>query len=204
VLVHGLALTPEAASILNQRGASLIICPTSNEFLFHRSPTYRFITSIDRVALGSDSPLTAAGDLLDEVRFVHDDIGIDAGSLYEMVTERSAKVLRLQQGEGHVRPGAVADLIAVRDEGLAPAETLARLTAERIELVIRSGRVQLASPSIYSRLESTQRTGLQLIEIDGYRRWVRAPIEDLLTEAAAVLGSDLRLGGKRIGHVSAA
>jgi ubiquinone/menaquinone biosynthesis C-methylase UbiE len=67
VLVHGLACTPEAARLINRRLAALILCPTSNEFLFHRSPSLGFIRSLDTVVLGSDSPLTAAGDLLDEI-----------------------------------------------------------------------------------------------------------------------------------------
>ena len=69
VLVHGLACTPEAVSLINRRLAAVIVCPTSNEFLFRRSPSLAFLRSVDSVVLGSDSPLTAAGDLLDEIRF---------------------------------------------------------------------------------------------------------------------------------------
>ena len=100
VLVHGLACTPEAISLINQRRAALILCPTSNEFLFHRSPSLAFVRSLDTVVLGSDSPLTAAGDLLDEMRFAHTRIGLDANSIYAMVTNRPADVLRLRRGEG--------------------------------------------------------------------------------------------------------
>jgi len=141
VLVHGLALTAKSVSLLNQRGVSLVICPTSNQFLFHCTPSSAFIRSVDAVVLGSDSPLTSAGDLLDEISFAHTKIGLDAGLLYEMVTSRSANVLRLRDGEGHLRPGSVADLIAVRDKRLSPAETIAQLTSEQVELVILSGRV---------------------------------------------------------------
>ncbi len=129
VLVHGLALTAKSVSLLNQRGVSLVICPTSNQFLFHCTPSSAFIHSLDAVVLGSDSPLTCAGDLLDEISFAQTQIGLDAGLLYEMVTSRSAKVLRLRDGEGHLRPGSVADLIAVRDQRLSPAKTIAQLTS---------------------------------------------------------------------------
>ncbi len=78
VLVHGLACTPGAVSLINQRLAAVILCPTSNKFLFHRSPSLAFIQSLNSVILGSDSPLTAAGDLLDEIRFAHTQIGLDA------------------------------------------------------------------------------------------------------------------------------
>jgi cytosine/adenosine deaminase-related metal-dependent hydrolase/ubiquinone/menaquinone biosynthesis C-methylase UbiE len=204
VLVHGLACTPEAVSLINRRFAALILCPTSNGFLFDRSPSLAFIRSLDTVALGSDSSLTAAGDLLDEIAFTHSLIGLDANSVYGMVTNRAADILRLRQGEGRLWPGSVADMVGVRDRGLTPAETLAQLTMEQVELVIVGGRVQLASPTILKRLPLALTEGLQLLEVDGHQRWVRAPIEKLLAGAEEFLGSDLRLGGKRVRRASAA
>ncbi len=204
VLVHGLACTPEAVSLINRRLAALILCPTSNEFLFRRSPSLAFIRSLDTAVLGSDSPLTSAGDLLDEIRFAHTRIGLDADSVYGMVTNQAADVLRLRQGEGRLWPGSVADMLVVRDFGLTPAETVAQLTMEQIELVIVSGRVQLAGPFLFERLPISLREGLQLLEVDGQQRWLRAPIEKLLAGAEEVLGSDLRVGGKRVCRASAA
>jgi cytosine/adenosine deaminase-related metal-dependent hydrolase/ubiquinone/menaquinone biosynthesis C-methylase UbiE len=204
VLVHGLACTPGAVSLINQRLAAVILCPTSNKFLFDRSPSLAFIHSLNSVILGSDSPLTAAGDLLDEIRFVHTQTGLDASSLYAMVTNRPADILRLRQGEGHLKPGSVADLLVVRDTGLSPAETLARLTNDQIELVMVAGRIQLAGPSAYERLSSAFRQGLQRFEVNGHQRWVRAPIDKLLAEAEEALGTDLCVGGKRVRRAPAA
>jgi cytosine/adenosine deaminase-related metal-dependent hydrolase/ubiquinone/menaquinone biosynthesis C-methylase UbiE len=204
VLVHGLACTPECISLINRRCAALILCPTSNEFLFHRSPSLGFVRSLDTAILGSDSPLTAAGDLLDEIKFAHTRTGIDANSIYAMVTNRPADVLHLRRGEGDIKPGSVADMLVVRDSGLSPAETLAQLTSDQIELVILGGRVQLAGPSVIGRLPSVLREGLERFEVDGQPRWVRAPINKLLTEAEEALGSDLRVGGKRVRRASAA
>jgi cytosine/adenosine deaminase-related metal-dependent hydrolase len=204
VLVHGLACTPEAISLINRRRAALILCPTSNEFLFHRSPSLEFVGSLDTVVLGSDSPLTAAGDLLDEIRFAHMRIGIDANAIYAMVTNRPAEVLRLRRGEGGIKPGSVADMLVVRDTGLSPAETLAQLTSDQIELVILGGCVQLAGPSLIERLPGVLRQGLQRFEVDGQPRWVRAPINKLLADAEEALGSDLRIGGKRVRRAPAA
>ena len=198
------ACTPGAVSLINQRLAAVILCPTSNKFLFDRSPSLAFIQSLNSVILGSDSPLTAAGDLLDEIRFAHTQIGLDASSLYGMVTNRPAEILRLRQGEGHLRPGSVADLLVVRDTGFSPAETLARLTNDQIELVMVGGRIQLAGPSAYDRLSSALRQGLQRFEVNGRQRWVRAPIDKLLAEAEEALGSDLRVGGKRVRRAPAA
>jgi cytosine/adenosine deaminase-related metal-dependent hydrolase len=198
VLVHGLGCTAQGVSLINQRRASVILCPTSNEFLFHRSPSLEFIRSRDSVVLGSDSPLTAAGDLLDEIRFAHTQAGLDANSIYSMVTNRSAEILRLRQGEGGIKPGCVADLVAVRDTGLGPAETLARLTNDQIGLVMLGGRIQLAGEWLYERLPDGLRQGLQRVEVNGHPRWVRAPINRIFAETAEFLGSDLCVGGKRV------
>jgi len=201
VLVHGLALNKKAAALLNQRHAALVICPTSNEFLFHRTPSSALIRSLDTVVLGSDSPLTSAGDLLDEISYAHNKIGLDASLLYEMVTTKSAQVLRLRNGEGYIRPDSAADFIAVRANGFNPAKTIAQLACEQVELVISSGRVQLASPFLYHRLPDALKQGMNPLEIDGHRRWIRAPIDNLLAQAKNALGADVRLGGKRLNHV---
>jgi cytosine/adenosine deaminase-related metal-dependent hydrolase/ubiquinone/menaquinone biosynthesis C-methylase UbiE len=204
VLVHGLALNPKAVALLNRRRSALVICPTSNQFLFHCAPSSTLIKSINTIVLGSDSPLTSAGDLLDEINFARNEIGLTPDFLYRMVTATSANVLRLRNGEGHLRTGSLADIIAVRNKAFTPAETIAQLTFDQVELVILSGRVQLASSSLYDRLPDILKTGLQLISVDGHQRWLRAPIDNLLAEAKKVLGRDLRLGGKRVDHAGTA
>jgi cytosine/adenosine deaminase-related metal-dependent hydrolase/ubiquinone/menaquinone biosynthesis C-methylase UbiE len=204
VLVHGLALNPKAVALLNRRRSALVICPTSNQFLFHCTPSSTLIKSLNTVVLGSDSPLTSAGDLLDEINFARNEIGLSPILLYEMVTVRSANVLRLRNGEGRIRAGSIADLIAIQDKALTPAETIAQLTFDQVELVILSGRVQLASSSLYHRLPDSLKAGLQPISIDGHQRWLRAPVDNLLAEARKVVGRDIRLGGKKVDHAGAA
>ena len=204
VLVHGLALNAKAVALLNRRRAALVICPTSNQFLFHSAPSSALIKSVNTVILGSDSPLTSAGDLLDEVTFARNKIGLETNALYEMVTARPANVLRLRNGEGHLRSGSVADLVAVKHKGLSPAETIAQLTYDQVELVLLSGRVQLASAALYLRLPESLKAGLQPLTIDGHVRWLRAPIDNLLAEARKVIGRDIRIGGKRVDNAGTA
>jgi cytosine/adenosine deaminase-related metal-dependent hydrolase len=204
VLVHGLGCTAEAVSLIKQRKAAVVLCPTSNKFLFDRWPSREFIGSLNRVTLGSDSPLTAAGDLLDEIRFARTRIGLDAGMIYDMVTNRAANILRLRRGEGQLTPGSVADVLVVRDCGLSPAEMLAQLNLAQIELVMLAGRVALVGPTLFQRLPSELRHGLQLFEVEGQRRWVRAPMEQLIAQAEEILGSDFSVGGKRVRRAPAA
>jgi cytosine/adenosine deaminase-related metal-dependent hydrolase/ubiquinone/menaquinone biosynthesis C-methylase UbiE len=198
-IVHGLALNPEAAALLNIKGASLIVCPSSNQFLFGRVHSREILESVDRLALGSDSPLTAIGDLLDEIRFAAQAYAMPAERLYSLLTDSSASILRLSHGEGFIRAAALADLIAVRDQRREPAETLCSLSSKDIELVLVSGQVRLASASIFERLAPEDKEGLEPLSIDGELRWLRAPVDALLRDAEQVLGEgNVSMGGRSI------
>jgi hypothetical protein len=94
--------------------------------------------------------------------------------------------------------------VVVRDLGLSPAETLAQLTIDQIEMVISAGSVQLAGPTLFERLPAALTNGLEAFEVDGLVRWVRAPIDRLIMEAEEVLGSDLCVGGKGVRRATAA
>jgi cytosine/adenosine deaminase-related metal-dependent hydrolase/ubiquinone/menaquinone biosynthesis C-methylase UbiE len=201
ILVHGLALAPSSARLLNSRQSALIACPSSNDFLFQRLPRRDLLTAVERLALGSDSPLTAIGDLLDELRFARTRLCLDEELLYRMVTTSSAEILRLTEGEGRIAPGGVADLIAVRDSQRSPAATLGHLSASDVALVVRNGRVVLADDELYGQLPGAARHGLEPLLVDGQRRWLLAPLEFLFQQAAPLLrGGDLFLGGKQVRH----
>jgi cytosine/adenosine deaminase-related metal-dependent hydrolase len=197
VLVHGLALDAEGLALLKARGSSLIVCPSSNDFLFGKILARGVLESITRLALGSDSPLTSTGDLLDEIRFAADTCGLFPQRLYSLVTDSAASTLKLNHGEGSIRPGFPVDLVAVRDQHRDPAEILCSLSASDIQLVLSAGRVMLASEPVFARLPLEDRAGLEPLSVDGTIRWLRAPVKDLLQEAEDILGKGkVRLGGK--------
>lgn len=200
VIVHGVGLDDRGLASLDAAGASLIWCPTSNVFLFGRSLSWERVRDLRKVALASDSPLTAQGDLLNEIRFAHDVLGVPAEHLYALVTTRSAEVLRLQTSEGAIRVGGVADFVAVRDQGSSPASTMVRLTHEDIQLVVIGGCVQLASAQLMARLPRLVAAGLRPLDVEGHRRWIRAPLRRMFAETCAHLSGEIRLGGKRIRH----
>jgi len=197
VLVHGLALDEAGVALMQERQASLIVCPSSNRFLFGRLPDMELLGTIENIALGSDSPLTAAGDFLDEIRFAIDSCGIAPGRAYRMATDIPATILRLQNGEGALDLSGPADLIAVRDTGDDAAERLRTLSMTDIELVIIRGQVQLASEIVWKLLPPQVKHGLEPLWIEGRVRWLRAPVKELLRKAEAVLGfGEARLGGR--------
>jgi cytosine/adenosine deaminase-related metal-dependent hydrolase/ubiquinone/menaquinone biosynthesis C-methylase UbiE len=198
VVIHGLGLDAMGIALLRSVGAGLIWCPSSNLFLFGTSMSPEEIRRFPKVALGSDSPLSADGDLLDEVRCAHTLLQTPAAETYEYVTWRSSELVGLKNGEGALRVGGVADLVAVRDTGLTGAETLPTLSYREIELVLLAGCVQLVSPQLKDRLPGSTCEGLQPLEIANTVRWIRAPLERLFEETSRHLGGDIYLGGKRV------
>ena len=202
VLVHGLACTGAEISLINRRGASLVVCPTSNRFLFAKTHSRESLASVERMALGSDSPITAVGDLLDEVRHLYASIGLDANTIYSMVTTSPAQMLHLTDGQGQIVESGIADLIAVKSQQDTPARVLSELTYADVELVLLAGRVQMASPDLYMRLPQDFRAGLNLLEVAGLRRWVRSPLKSLFDAAENVLGEGkVLIGGRAVRHV---
>jgi cytosine/adenosine deaminase-related metal-dependent hydrolase len=204
VIVHGLACTANEISLINRRGASLVVCPTSNCFLFGKTLSRELLTSVERLALGSDSPITAAGDLFDEIDYLRAQTGLNPEVIYSMVTSSPAEIFHLEDGQGRIAESGVADLIAIRGRYDTPARAISELTVGDVELVLLAGRVQMASPCIYARLPYDLRSGLELIEISGHQRWIRAPLQDLFESAKSVLGQQkLLLAGKEVRYIDA-
>jgi hypothetical protein len=122
----------------------------------------------------------------------------EPAEIYRFVTSQPAKLLQLRNGEGCFRAGGFADLIAVRDTALSPAETLVNLSYRDIELVLLGGRIQLVSPEIMPRLPVAARAGLQALSIEGVVRWIRAPLNWLFEQTTPHLGDEIYLGGKQV------
>lgn len=151
------------------------------------------------VALGNDSPLTAEGDLLDEIRFAIRTCSIAPCAAYRMVTAAAAAIFRLGDGEGAIKVSGVGDLIAIRDTSEDVAERLRTLSMMDVEFVMVGGVVQLASEAILERLPPSIRQGLEPLWIDGIIRWLRAPVEKLLRQTEEALGvGEVRLGNRRV------
>jgi cytosine/adenosine deaminase-related metal-dependent hydrolase len=194
VIVHGIGFEGDDFKLLLQRGVSLVWCPSSNYFTIGRSLAPAAFASGIPVALGTDSPLTAAGDLVDEICVARRYLPLSR--LYEMVTTEAAHVLRLRPGEGTVREGTPADLTVVADNGQSPAEALADM---RPELVLVSGRVKLVSPRMADRLKFRRLPSFESIEVNGRGEYlVSCRISALAAHARKQLGEEFRLAGKRV------
>ena len=199
VLVHGLAIDDKGVALMQDRGSSLVVCPSSNQFLFGRTPDMSLLSKVENVALGNDSPLTAKGDLLDEIRFAMCLCKISPEMAYRMVTTAPAAILRLEDTEGSIKESGVADLIAVPDTGGDAKDRLVTLSMKDIELVMVGGRVQLVSEALLEQLSPSTQQELESLSIDGATRWLRAPVKRLLQKAEETLGvGEVRLGSRAI------
>jgi cytosine/adenosine deaminase-related metal-dependent hydrolase len=181
ILVHAVGLGKEGLALAKRRKASLVWCPSSNEFLLGSTLDAKVRHSGIDIALGSDSAVTAAGDLLDELRVAREQ-GAKPEELYRMVTEIPARMLRLREYP--------ADFAIFRDHGITPAETL--LAGRGPEMVILAGRVKLVSPSIATpaRFKRLKVSGRKAVLVD-------ADVPALHARASRVVGS-VRLAGHRV------
>jgi cytosine/adenosine deaminase-related metal-dependent hydrolase len=136
LIVHGTALDQQQQLRLADVGAGLLWCPSSNLSLFGKTADIVELVSRGRVALGSDSRLTGARDLLEELHVAAEVAGLDEQVLESLVTTHSAQLLRLAD-RGALRPGARADLLVL------PWQTgLSRASRADVRLVMLDGLVR--------------------------------------------------------------
>ncbi len=197
-LVHAVGLTPTQWQTVRRLNMGVVWCPVSNLFTLGQTLPLGQIKSLANVALGTDSPLTAAGDLLDHIRFLHETLRVSPALLYLLVTTRAARLLRLKEGQGRLEPQSRASLIVVRDRQTTPANTLVRLAWTDIELVIQSGRIVLLSPALAAHLPPELTFRLESLWLDGVERLIRAPAAHLVGQTSLALGPLFRLAGRRV------
>jgi len=192
MLVHAVAAGLPELETISMRGAAIAWCPSSNLFTLGRTLSPETLRGGLHIALGTDSSMTAEGDLIDEIRVARAAGELSAPEIYPLVTTNPARALRLNEGQGLIRERGVADLVVVKDEGQTPADALSEL---RPELVIVGGRVMLAS----ERFASLTDGDFHPLAIEGRGRWlVRAKIPRLRAAAEEALGPEIRLAGRRV------
>jgi cytosine/adenosine deaminase-related metal-dependent hydrolase len=133
LIVHGIALNRHQQARLDAAGAGLIWCPSSNLSLFGTTADVSHLIRRGRVALGTDSRLSGARDLLEELRIAAQLGGLGAEVLESLVTRDAARLLRLPD-RGALRAGARADILI-----LPAAMQLASATRSEVLLVMVDG-----------------------------------------------------------------
>jgi cytosine/adenosine deaminase-related metal-dependent hydrolase len=189
VLVHANACGPEEIGLLLARRCSIIWCPNSNLATYGQTLTAETLRSGIPVALGTDSAITAGVDLRDEISAARNHCGLTRQEVYRMVTSKAASVLRLQNGEGQIRVGGVADLIAVKYEGQTPSEAIFYLQPQ---MVMVNGAIKLTAEQFGGGL-------VHSVGIENLGRWaIDADIPSLNAAVSAAIGPEFRLAGKLV------
>ncbi|MGA7415542.1 MAG: amidohydrolase family protein [Bryobacteraceae bacterium] len=196
VLIHAVALEKQTLEMLRQTGAGVVWCPSSNLQTIAQTLGPKVLTSGLPIALGTDSALTALGDLIDEFSVVKRLGHVTDSDVYEMVTSVPAQLLRLRNGEGEIRMGGVADLLAVFYNQSSPASALDQL---RPQLVIVGGKVKLVAARFAERLPASITAPLERICLEGRGEYlVDAPVAELLAISRRFLLEGIALAGRRV------
>ena len=145
LIVHGIALDHARRARLDDAGAGLIWCPSSNLRLFGSTAAVTELAGSGRVGLGTDSRLTGSRDLLWELQLARATGELEAAGLESLVTRDAAALLRLAD-RGVLRVGARADLLV-----LPRGMMLSDATRSDLQLVVLGGRALYADPD-YARL----------------------------------------------------
>jgi cytosine/adenosine deaminase-related metal-dependent hydrolase len=174
VMVHGVSWSATDWARVVGSGSSLVWCPASNVFLFGRTAAVpEFIKSgrdaASHICLGSDSRVTGARDLLDEIRVARSAAATGAEALLRLVTTAPARILRLRDG-GRIAVGAPADLLIVPPAGHGPAEALLDASRRDVLLVTIAGRPAISAP-VFRPVFGARRTAAGSILVDGVEKF---------------------------------
>src|SRR5439155_14671578 len=100
VLVHGAGLTAADIERVIARDAAVIWCPSSNLSMLGRTLDPRRLFDAGRLALGSDSRLSGARDLLDELQVAAAHSDLTPRELLRLVSSAARGILRLPEVGG--------------------------------------------------------------------------------------------------------
>jgi cytosine/adenosine deaminase-related metal-dependent hydrolase len=182
VLAHAVGLGSAGVARVLAAGAGIAWCPASNLRVLGTTLDPRELMAAGRLALGTDSRLSGSFDLLGEMGVARDRAGVDAGDLLRLVTSDAARVLG-RRDAGRLGPGAVADLVVVRDTGGDPRGALAGLPRARLRAVVLGGAPRLADADLRPWLEAAGVPARQVL-LDGVPKVVDARL--FTVEASAL------------------
>jgi len=158
IAVHAVGPDADGIARLRASGCAIVWCPTSNDFLFGCTAPAELLAEGVDVLLGTDSLLTGAGTLLDELRAARG--GLSDARLLDAVSSLAAR--RLGLAEPTLAPGALADLALFR-------RPLLEAGASDVALVMAAGELRVLDPELAAVLGPS---GGQTLKWNGARRWI--------------------------------
>jgi cytosine/adenosine deaminase-related metal-dependent hydrolase len=178
LIVHGIALDSSRRQRLQKAGAGLIWCPSSNLRLFGRTAEVEELVVAGRAVLGTDSRLSGARDLLEELRVARTCAALSNSQLESMVTRQAAALLRLMD-RGSLQSGYRADLVV-----LPAGAELSCISRADIRLVILGGVAVYADEDYAQALAPGELWSP--IQVDGRPKMLARPLADALAQNPCV------------------
>jgi hypothetical protein len=160
VLVHGVGLTDADVTRVIETGAAVVWCPASNLAILGQtlSPArLRRLFEAGRLALGTDSRLSGAPDLLEELKVAAAHGTFSARELLQLVTLCGRRLLRVE---------ADNDVIIARTRAADPSNDLLQLTRADLRAVVRDGEPLIADPDFEEWFER-RAISYTTVELDG-------------------------------------
>jgi cytosine/adenosine deaminase-related metal-dependent hydrolase len=140
VLIHAVGLGDADVVDILRAGAGVVWCPSSNLALLGQTITPRRLRALfdaGCLALGTDSRLTGARDLLAELEVAAAHSDFSPRELLQLVTERALRLLRTTEA---------ADCIVVRDHAVDPYGAFVGLQRAQLRAVVRGGEPCITDP----------------------------------------------------------
>ncbi|MBP8274706.1 MAG: amidohydrolase family protein, partial [Acidobacteria bacterium] len=148
-IVHGVGITPDQWERVADTGAGFVWCPASNLYLLGRTPDVRPLLSHpnlrSRMALGSDSRISGARDLLDELKIARDTASLTPDEALHLVTTGPAELLKLKSA-GQIATGRPADLTVLPNHAASAGVALLNASRKDVKLVMVAGRPLVGDP----------------------------------------------------------
>jgi cytosine/adenosine deaminase-related metal-dependent hydrolase len=140
VLIHAVGLGDADVVDILRAGAGVVWCPSSNLSLLGQTITphrLRALFDAGCLALGTDSRLTGARDLLAELEVAAGHSDFSPRELLQLVTERAVQLLRTTES---------ADCIVIRDRATDPFSAFIGLQRAQLRAVVRGGEPFITDP----------------------------------------------------------
>ncbi|HEV2703424.1 MAG TPA: hypothetical protein VGV09_17485 [Steroidobacteraceae bacterium] len=142
VLVHAVGLDDADIADVLQAGAGVVWCPSSNLSLLGRTiapQRLRTLFAAGRLALGTDSRLTGARDMLAELAVAEAHSDFSPRELLQLVTGHARRMLHIATAD---------DFIIVREQHGEPFDMLKGLQRAQLRAVIRNGEPFITDPDL--------------------------------------------------------
>jgi cytosine/adenosine deaminase-related metal-dependent hydrolase len=178
VIVHGVAIDDEGWRRVAVNGAAFVWCPASNVFLFGRTAAISDMLrnpERPRIAIGTDSRITGARDLLDELRVARSTAPLSASEILAMATRDAADVLR-QPRAGRIAVGLPADLVVVPALASSAGEAVLEASRKDLQLVVIDGGPLLGDPDFAADVFVARRVATRPLTVDGAEKLAAASL----------------------------